>query len=426
MRVLWLVNTIFPYPSQKLGLEKNVFGGWLTALFANLLENKEIKLAIATVYDGVELKKYVDSKTETIYYLIPYKNRNKYDEKSISYFKQIDEEFKPNLTHIHGSEFPFTLVYQDHTKVKTLLSIQGLISSCANYYLANLTMKDILKNITIRDILRFDTIYNTKYKWLKKSKYEIDLIKKVNYITGRTTWDYANTYKYCLQNKYFYGNETLRDSFYKEKWDLAEVHRHTIFISQASYPLKGFHIVLQSISLLKKKYPDILVCVAGSNILKEETIQDKIRRNGYTNYLINLIKELKLEKNIKFLGLLNEDEMVLALKQANVFVQASSIENSSNSLGEAMIIGMPIVASNVGGTSDLLIDRKEGLLYQFGEYALLAKYIDDIFSNDKLAISLGKNARSHALKTHNKENNTRQMVNIYKEIMNETSKKNLN
>ena len=87
-----------------------------------------------------------------------------------------------------------------------------------------------------------------------------------------------------------------------------------------------------------------------------------------------------------------------------------------------MILGMPIVASFVGGTNDLLTDKKEGLLYPFGEYAILYKYISDIFEDDNLAKSLGEKAKIRATKTHDREKNASDMLNIYMEIVNEDVK----
>ena len=87
-----------------------------------------------------------------------------------------------------------------------------------------------------------------------------------------------------------------------------------------------------------------------------------------------------------------------------------------------MLLGMPIVASNVGGTSDMLIDKKEGYLYPFGEKNLLAGYIIKIFDDSKNAIELGKNAKIHAMKTHDREKNGHDMLEIYRSLNNETKK----
>lgn len=70
MKVLWIVNTIFPYPAKCLGNETNNYGGgWLNGLASNLENIKDIELAIATVYNGNNIKEFRDK--NTTYYLIP-------------------------------------------------------------------------------------------------------------------------------------------------------------------------------------------------------------------------------------------------------------------------------------------------------------------------------------------------------------------
>ena len=101
----------------------------------------------------------------------------------------------------------------------------------------------------------------------------------------------------------------------------------------------------------------------------------------------------------------------------NVFVSTSTVENSPNSIGEAMLLGCPIVASNVGGIKNMLVDEKEGLLYPVDEFYMLASYIKRIFSDDSLAIKLGNNAKDHAIVTHDFEKNYNNMLDIYKQII---------
>ena len=60
MKVLWIVNTIFPYPASKLLIKKECFGGWLNGLANSLRNNSEIELAVATVYDGKIIKKFYE------------------------------------------------------------------------------------------------------------------------------------------------------------------------------------------------------------------------------------------------------------------------------------------------------------------------------------------------------------------------------
>ena len=99
-----------------------------------------------------------------------------------------------------------------------------------------------------------------------------------------------------------------------------------------------------------------------------------------------------------------------------IYNSPSVIENSPNSVGEAMLLGMPIVSSNVGGVSDMLVHNEEGYLYQADAPYLLAYYIAEFFENQERENEFGENARNHAVKTHNKEENIQKLLQIYESI----------
>ncbi|MDD3187683.1 MAG: glycosyltransferase family 4 protein [Bacilli bacterium] len=415
MKIVWIVNTIFPYPSEALNLPKQVFGGWLNSLFEELVKTENIQMIIITVSDKIKYTK-IENKNVS-YYILPTKNKLKLDNNLNKFYQDIIGSFNPDIIHIHGTEYPMALPLLNNIKIKPVVSIQGMLSVYSNYYLIGLKCKEIIRNISLRDVIKFDNIFIQKKKSIKRGKYEKEIITKANNIIGRTSWDYSNTYAISNNIKYYFCNESLRNSFYKKTWNHEEIEKHSIFISQASYPIKGFHLFLEALTILKKDYPDVKVYVAGNNILLSETLKQKLKISGYSKIIKQKINYYNLKKNIIFTGLLSEDQVVERLLKSNVFVQASLIENSPNSLGEAMLLGMPCVASNVGGTSDMLIDKKEGLLYPFTEPAMLAMYISKVFDNDKYALELGKEARKHALITHDREKNAKQMLNIYDQII---------
>ena len=118
--------------------------------------------------------------------------------------------------------------------------------------------------------------------------------------------------------------------------------------------------------------------------------------------------------------MLDEKQMCERYLKSNVFVSSSSIENAPTSLGEAMILGVPCVASDVGGVTDLLQHKEEGFVYQPDTPYMLAHYVCEIFADDELALQFSKRARMHAIKTHNKEENTKRMMEIYREITGRT------
>jgi glycosyltransferase involved in cell wall biosynthesis len=165
------------------------------------------------------------------------------------------------------------------------------------------------------------------------------------------------------------------------------------------------------------RFPNTHLYVAGHNIALDETLKDKLKMTYYGKYIRSLIMKYKLEKNITFTGNLDEKTMCKRYLKSHVFVSSSSIENSPNSLGEAMLLGVPCVASCVGGVKDMLKDKEEGFIYPFNEAYMLSYYVCEIFQNDKLALQFSNNARKHAQKTHNKSNNMGKIIDIYKKII---------
>lgn len=417
MRVLWIVNTIFPYPSEYLGIEKNVFGGWLNGLSEALKTVKNVEVAIATVYYGKKMLKI--SNEGIVYYLIPGAPAIKYNKSLEKYWLRINEDFSPQLVHIHGTEFSHGLAFQKALpNVRTIISIQGLVSKCGESYYAGINGNEILKNITFRDIVKNDNIFQAKRKFLKRGKNEVDMILRAYAILGRTTWDYA----FCKSKKpdllYFKNNEILRHEFYNKTWNINKIERNSVFVSQGAYPLKGIHYIIKAISILKKEYPKIKLYIAGQNIIKSDTFFSKIKLSGYGKYIKELIKNLNVEENIEFIGFLDEKQMLQKMLNSNVFVLPSALENSSNSLCEAMLLGMPCIASNTGGTMDILEHKKEGLLYSYTEPETLAYYISECFKNDELCLKLGVKAKENAEKRHNRENNVNEILNIYNNVLN--------
>ena len=102
--------------------------------------------------------------------------------------------------------------------------------------------------------------------------------------------------------------------------------------------------------------------------------------------------------------------------KSHVFLCPSAIENSPNSVGEAMLLGVPTVGANVGGVHNLLTDNKDGFLYQPDKPQQMKAEILRIFNDDKLAMSLSSNARTHAARTHDPDWNYRRLLEIYHEI----------
>ena len=246
----------------------------------------------------------------------------------------------------------------------------------------------------------------------KRGDEEQQTLNIINNVIGRTDWDYACVKQINPRINYFKCNETLRPLFYKNEWSFDKCEKFTIAFSQAHYPIKGLHTLLQTIPYVRSYYPDVHVKVIGDSFLNKPSY----RLSSYEQYMLDIIRRNELDSVIEWVGFLNEKQMIAHYVNAHVYVNSSNIENSSNSIGEAMLLGMPVIASDVGGIKSLLNHEVEGLLYQDTAPYMLGHSIIRIFEDKELAISLGKMARNRALKTHDPEENFRNMYSIYLRI----------
>ena len=240
------------------------------------------------------------------------------------------------------------------------------------------------------------------------------MLKMTKHIIGRTSWDRARTWAINPYAKYHFCNETLREEFYDGSlWKYDQCTKYTIFLSQAGNPLKGLHQLLKAMPLILRHYPNTKIRIAGRDITNCSTFLAFTHFTGYGLYIKRLIMKLGLCGKVSFIGHLNAEQMKTEYLNCNVFVCPSSIENSPNSLGEAQILGVPCIASYVGGIPDLMKGCEENL-YRFEEVEMLAEKICNIFKMGRFQISMSKVAADR----HCQEQNAKRQIEIYQEIIN--------
>ena len=273
---------------------------------------------------------------------------------------------------------------------------------------------------TFRDKVRGDSLQDQKQKFARRAAHEEEAILLAGHIAGRTAFDEAQTKRINPDAVYHTVNETLRAVFYKTKWEASDALTHSIFLAQGDYPLKGFHDVLHALAAILETYPDTHLYVAGNSLIGggdySGFVPLPLRISGYGRYLKRLIAELHLQSHVTMLGKLNAEEMKERYLKSAVYVCASHVENSPNALGEAMLLGMPCIATRTGGIPSLIDDKKEGLLYPAGDAQALSEAVKQIFSEKVIALVYADNARKRALRTHDAQENVRALLAAYHEI----------
>ena len=120
----------------------------------------------------------------------------------------------------------------------------------------------------------------------------------------------------------------------------------------------------------------------------------------YPGYLDQLARRLGVADRIRYTGVLNAEAMKTCFLQSSVFLLPSSLENSPNSLGEAMLLGMPCAAANVGGVPSMMEDKKEGLLFDPARPDQMTQAVLALLDDPAGAEAMGKAARARAMADH--------------------------
>ena len=412
MKIMWLCNTLIESVAADINFGAQKPESWITATYNGIRSRDNFSLFYLFPFKqngNLEFKR-------GNFYFASYVQKNdfSYEKKQEKRFETLIKIFHPDVIHIFGTECPHTLAMLKvccrlGIEDRVVVSIQGLVSKCLGT--ACLPTKAILR-FTFRDFLRLDNVYLRIRKLKKRGKYEKRSIELSKNIVGRTDWDYACTNEINNNSTYYCCNETLRNSFYMSKWSLNTCETNSIFVSQSNYHIKGFHLMLEAMPSILKEYPNAHLYTTGIDPLKM-SFKQKIRQSYYNRYLGHLIKRFHLRNKVTFLGYLNEKEMCDRLLQSHVFVSCSSIENSPNSLGEAMLLGVPSVASDVGGVNSMMSHGIEGFLYPADEPYMISHYIKRIFANPSIANTLSANSRKRAEITHNQDKNLKRIIEIY-------------
>lgn len=413
MKILWIVGFTIPKASELIGSPEIPFGGWVSQMINQLSTMQDFDIAVAMKSQSKKL--IIKEHDNVTYYYMPQKSTNKFD----IYKKDCDiiiNDFKPDLVHAEGTEQAYTNTFLKNWNGKNVVSLQGVINGYEPYEYGGLKPSKYIFSFSLKNIIfGLSMVLNKKLIFNKRIKIERETIGLAQNILGRTIWDRSNSYFFNTSAKYYSCNRILRPVFYTTKHNKDNYKQYSIFIGNSAQVRKGAHFVLEAIKLLKNEYPNIKLYIAGHKMNKSLT--DWKSHIGYRGFLFRMIKKLHLENHVEFLGSLQESEMAETMSKMHIYVMSSVIENSPNTLGEAMIIGLPSVASYNGGVSQMANDEKETLLYRDNDPNMLAYQIKRLFDDDKLVKKITTNAIKKALVTHDTKTNLDDLINCYNDIL---------
>lgn len=412
MKILWLL--LQPILVQNANSYNG--GGWIESLY-QAIKSKEVdvEFSIAYISDKEDIggvntyaiqKPKLSPISKLLYYWWGYKNRsaNCYNED----IQRVIKDSNPDIIHIWGIESSFASII-GHTNIPIVVHIQGLLSPYANaFFSQGLSSVQLKRNNFIKERI-FRNGYTFAYNHIQlRAEVEIERMKQLVYVMGRTHWDKQLVKLYSPTAQYYHVDEMLRDVFYtaEKTYKLGDNLVITTTISKTIY--KGLDVVLKAAAILK----------ATSNIKFEWRVVGVDSGSDFVRLFENVTKISSDQVNIKYLGVLSKDNLLDNLLESSIYVHPSYIDNSPNSLCEAQMVGLANIACNVGGVASLIEHGVSGYLVPANAPHELAYLLRTLAETPSQQIEMGKAARIIALERHNKERITGSLLRAYNDINN--------
>ena len=154
MRVLWFINDPVPAFAEWLGISRHPGVGWVTTLADALMLSGKVNLCIFCYANGNTLIHTTIDNVE--HYAIPAMpsrhGRFILNESTINAARYIENTFRPDIIHIHGTEYNMGLLSaQNIFSTPTVIPLQGIIDICQHYLFGGISIWNILKYRTFRD-----------------------------------------------------------------------------------------------------------------------------------------------------------------------------------------------------------------------------------------------------------------------------------
>ena len=319
--------------------------------------------------------------------------------------------FRPDLIYLFGLENRISEPLLDVADVPVAVHLQGLLKPiAAAYFPPGFSQRTFLSKFSVREhLLRNGFVYAYR-EMCRGASREDALIRKADIFLGRTAFDRDRILSAHPEARYFKLDEILREPFYAAAGTAVyrQESRLRIVSTLSETVYKGLDLVLRTAARLRSQgirdwQWDVIGLAASSRMVPifERTLGIRSEEVG-----------------VRYLGVQNAEAVCRTLLGSDVYVHPSYIDNSPNSVCEAQMLGVPVVATAVGGVGSLIADGETGILVPAGDDKALADALLSLSKEPHLRESLGKAGCAAARKRHDKETVLRDLGNIIAQCCN--------
>jgi glycosyltransferase involved in cell wall biosynthesis len=392
LRILWFAVTPSLYGRNTV---RHNGGGWVASLERILRGAPDVELGISFEYNDDSSKRVQDGVT---YYPICANAKigpklgmklGMVDEcdSLIAHARTIIADFQPDVIHVFGSESCFGLLGA-HTNIPVIIHMQGSLPSYANArFPPGYSRFDYLRASRGNPTKLYRLLSNDAV-FCKRALREENILRNCQHFMGRTEWDEAIAAIYNPEGSYSYCSEALRSEIYDHahSWS-PHSGRRLELVSTLSMPLyKGADMILKTAHLLHHELGiEFRWQVFGVSQCRLQEAKTGIRAQ---------------ECGVSLMGVAEGAVIRDALLEADLYVHPSYIDNSPNSLCEAQVLGVPVVATNVGGIPSLVEHGSTGFLVAANDPYMMARRISQLIDDQALATRFGQSGRKIARARH--------------------------
>ncbi len=325
--------------------------------------------------------------------------------------------FVPDLIHVWGTEGYWGLLTARRLlQTPALLEMQGLKMTIADVFYGGLSLRDRLHSIGIKEILKRRTMYHDRRDFKRWGALEREMILGHDFIGVQSPWMMSQVQAVNPNARLFKSDRALREEFEcAVSWQ--SIGQPVVFTTAAyPSPFKGLHVAVRAVAALRQRCPNARLRIAGPHQ------RVGVRQEGYIRWINELVRELKLEGNVEWLGTLSANRIVQELQTAGAALIPTFVESYCVAMAEAMQVGTPTVAAFTGGTSHLGRDEETCLFFPPGDAAMCAAQLERVFKDVELAERLSQQARETAARRQDRRSLVRRQIETYQRVLGESSK----
>lgn len=334
-----------------------------------------------------------------------------YNYQAILKLKEIILKEKPDVAHLHNIShhfspaiikvlkkynIPVAMTAHDYKIIcpnYKLFNQQGICEKCVGGKYYQCTLNKCVKKSYLGSLLMTLEAY-----WSKWKKY----------------YEYVDVF---IAPSQFLRNKLIKDGYKQEKIKYIPNFLEQKISSDQEKEFKEGGYILFSGRLSAEKGVDTLIKALAK--IKDKRIQLKIAGDGekFLN-LKNLAKELKIEERVKFLGHQSSAEVMDLIKKSKFMVVPSLWhENASYSVLESYSQGKVVIGSNLGGTREVVLDNKTGLIFKSGDVDDLAKKMDYLLSKPLKLREMGELGQRLIQNKLNQDKYYKKILKIYQDLI---------